>query len=396
MNKRTIRDIDIKGKRVFMRVDFNVPLNEDGTVRSDKRIQGALPTIRYAIEQGAKVILASHLGRPSGDKFEPEFSLKPAGEALAALLGQPVKLAPDCVGAEVEAMVAAMQDGDVVLLENVRFHKGETKADVELSKGFAKLADVVVNDAFGTAHRAHSSNVGITEFVRPAVAGFLMADEMDYFDKVLGAPERPVMAILGGAKISGKIDVIEALLDKMDKIIIGGGMSFTFFKAMGYEIGNSLCEDEMLPVAEKTLAKAKEKGVSLILPVDCVAADAFREDANTQICSVEALPAGWMGLDIGPESVKLFAKALEGVKTVIWNGPMGVFEMAPFASGTNHLAHLLAESDCLSVIGGGDTAAAVKQAGVAKQLSYISTGGGASLELMEGKQLPGITSLDDK
>ncbi|MEG3638873.1 phosphoglycerate kinase [Magnetococcus sp. PR-3] len=395
MNKRTIRDIEIKGKRVFMRVDFNVPLNEDGSVRNDKRIQGALPTIQYAVEQGARVILASHLGRPKGER-KAEFSLKPAGERLAELLGKPVPLAPDCVGPEVENMVAAMNDGDVVLLENVRFHAGETKGDAELSKGFAKLADVVVNDAFGTAHRAHASNVGITEHVRPAVAGFLMADEIDYFNKALGNPERPVAAILGGAKISGKIDVIEALMDKMDKIFIGGGMAFTFFKAMGYEIGNSLCEDEMLPVAERTLAKAKEKGVELLLPVDCVAADAFDANANTKICSVKELPAGWMGLDIGPESVKRFAAELEGVKTVAWNGPMGVFEMEAFASGTNHIGNILAQSDCLSVIGGGDTAAAVKQAGIAEQLSYISTGGGASLELMEGKQLPGIVSLDDK
>nr|CRH05049.1 Phosphoglycerate kinase [Candidatus Magnetococcus massalia] len=394
MNKRTIRDIEIQGKRVFIRVDFNVPLTDDGKVRNDKRIRGALPTIQYALEQGGKVILASHLGRPKGE-VKPEMSLKPAGERLAELLGKPVAMAPDCVGPEVEKMVADMQAGDVLLLENVRFHAGETKNDPELAKGFAKLADVVVNDAFGTAHRAHSSNVGVTEHVRPAVAGFLMNDEIDYFNKALGAPERPVISILGGSKVSGKIDVIDALLDKVDKILIGGGMAFTFFKAMGYEIGSSLCEDEMIDIAKKAQIKAKEKGVELLLPVDAVAADAFAEDANTQIVSVESIPEGWMGLDIGPQTVRAFSEALDGAKTVVWNGPMGVFEMANFASGTLHMAHTLAEADLLSVIGGGDTAAAINQAGVADKVSYVSTGGGAFLELMEGKELPGIVALDD-
>ncbi|MBF0625539.1 MAG: phosphoglycerate kinase [Magnetococcales bacterium] len=392
MKKLTIKDVDLNGKRVFMRVDFNVPLDEKGNVRKDTRIRAALPTIQLALQKGAKLILAAHMGRPKGKK-SPEFSLKPAAEHLAKLLGKPVPLAPDCIGPEVEKMVAALKPGDVLMLENVRFYAGETKNDPELSKSFAKLADVVVNDAFGTAHRAHCSNVGIASLVQPAVAGLLMADEIDYFNRSMTSPQRPVMAILGGSKVSSKITVIESLMEKVDKIVIGGGMAFSFIRAMGHSVGKSLVEEEMLDVARSAMAMAKEKGVELILPVDAVIAQEIKGDSPTKVVDIKAIPDGWMGLDIGPASVKLFSDAIATCKTIIWNGPMGVFETPPFDTGTVALGKAVAKSGALSVVGGGDTDAAVKQAGVAKEISYISTGGGAFLELLEGKELPGMTSL---
>ncbi|HIJ85528.1 MAG: phosphoglycerate kinase [Magnetococcales bacterium] len=395
MNKLTIDDVSLKGKRVFIRVDFNVPMTESGTIREDTRIRGALPTIRKAIKDGGRVILASHMGRPKG-KVIASLSLKPVAERLSMLLGQEVKLAPDCVGPEVEAMVNALKPGEVLLLENVRFHAGETKNDPALADGFARLADVAVNDAFGTAHRAHSSNVGVGERVPPSVAGYLMAAEIDYFNKVVRSPQRPVVSILGGAKVSSKIGVIEALMDKVDKIIIGGAMAFTFFKARGYNTGTSLVEDDQLQVARDAEAKAKAKGVQLMLPVDAICAQSMDDGAPTRIFPVTAIPDGWMGLDVGPETTKLFDEALGGVRTIVWNGPLGMFEKAAYATGTMHMAKTVSKSGAISVVGGGDTDAAVKQAGVASSISHISTGGGAFLELMEGKELPGVTIIGEK
>ena len=394
MEKLTIDGVDLAGKRVFVRVDFNVPLTKEGAIREDTRIRGALPTIRKIIEGRGRVILASHMGRPNGSVV-PELSLRPVAERLAELLGQPVLLAPDSIGPEVEAMADRLQPGEVMLLENVRFHAGETKNDPELAAGFARLADVVVNDAFGTAHRAHASNVGVAQRVPPAVAGVLMAAEIDYFNRAIRQPQRPVVAILGGAKVSTKIGVIEALLENVDTIIIGGAMANTFFKARGYGVGSSLVEDAMLEVAAAAETKAKEKGVRFLLPTDCVAAQSIDETAPTQIVPVTAIPDGWMGLDVGPDSLQLFQKALQGAKTIVWNGPLGVFELKPFAKGTLGLAATVAASDAITVIGGGDTDAAVRLAGVAEQMSHISTGGGAFLELMEGKTLPGIAVLAD-
>lgn len=394
MKKLTIKDVDIQGRRAFIRVDFNVPLTESGEIRKDSRIQAALPTIRYAIDQGAKVILASHMGRPKG-KVVPGLSLKPVAQRLAELLKKPVGLAPDCVGTEVEEMVGNLQDGDVLLLENLRFHKGETDNDPDFAAGLAKHADVAVNDAFGTAHRGHASNLGVASLVKPAVAGLCMAAEIDFFNKAMTAPERPVAAILGGSKVSTKIGVIEALLEKVDAILIGGGMAFTFFKARGGAVGNSLVEEEMLDIARAAEEKAKAKGVDLLLPMDSVIAKEIADGAETRTADSNAIPDGWMGLDIGPEALKAYGDAVKNAKTVIWNGPMGVFETEAFARGTFELAKVVGAADALSVIGGGDTDAAIKTAGVADQVSYISTGGGAFLELLEGKELPGITSLTD-
>ena len=394
MNKRTIEGLDLAGKRVFVRVDFNVPLTPEGSIREDTRIRGAVPTIRKIIQAGGRVILASHMGRPKGSVV-PGLSLKPVAERLSGLLGQSVQLAPDSVGPEVEALVEALQSGQVLLLENVRFHEGETKNDPTLAEGFARLADVVVNDAFGTAHRAHASNVGIAERVSPAVAGLLMAAEIDYFNRAVRHPERPVVAILGGAKVSTKIGVIEALLGKVDKIIIGGAMANTFFKARGYSVGASLVEESMMAVAAAAEAKAKEKGVEFLLPVDCVAAQSLDGKGPIQVVPVSQIPDGWMGLDVGPKSLALFREALAGAKTIVWNGPLGVFEQPAFAGGTLGLAETVAASDAITVVGGGDTDAAVCLAGVADKISHISTGGGAFLELMEGKTLPGIASLSE-
>jgi phosphoglycerate kinase len=390
MNKKTVKDIDLKGKRVFMRVDFNVPMAE-GKVTDDKRIKAALPTIKYVLEQGASLLLASHLGRPKGGS-DPEFSLRAAAEVLATLLETPVKMAPDCVGPEVEALAKDLKPGEVLMLENTRFHKGEEKNDLELAKQMAALADVYVNDAFGSAHRAHSSTEGIARFL-PAVSGFLMEQELEYLGRAVANPEHPYIAILGGAKISDKILVVETLLAKCDKLIIGGGMANTFLAAQGLNMQDSLVEESSLETAKKIL---EHSGTKLILPVDAVIADKFDAEANTQVVDVDKIPAGWRMLDVGPKTISLYKSELDGVKLIVWNGPVGVFEMPKFAEGTFALARMLAESKAITVIGGGDSASAVKKAGVAKQMTHVSTGGGASLEFLEGKELPGVAALLDK
>lgn len=390
MNKKTVKDIELKGKRVFMRVDFNVPMAE-GKVTDDKRIKAALPTIQYVLDQGASLLLASHLGRPKGGA-DPEFSLRAASEVLATLINRPVTMAPDCVGAEVEAIAKALKPGDVVMLENTRFHKGEEKNDLELAKQMAALADVYVNDAFGSAHRAHSSTEGIARFL-PAVSGFLMEQELEYLGKAVANPEHPYIAILGGAKISDKILVVETLAAKCDKLIIGGGMANTFLTAKGLNMQDSLVEAEALETAKTLLAKLGDK---LVLPVDAIIADKFDAEANTQTVDVDKIPAGWRMLDVGPKTVSLYKATLDGAKLIVWNGPVGVFEMPKFAEGTFSLAKMMAESKAVTVIGGGDSASAVKKAGVAKQMTHVSTGGGASLEFLEGKELPGVAALNDK
>ncbi len=390
MNKKTVKDIDLKGKRVFMRVDFNVPMAE-GKVTDDKRIKAALPTIKYVLEQGASVLLASHLGRPKGGP-DPEFSLKAAAEVLAGHLGKPVKMAPDCVGPEVEKIAAALKPGDVVMLENTRFHAGEEKNDLELAKQMAALAEIYVNDAFGSAHRAHSSTEGIARFL-PAVSGFLMEQELEYLGRAVANPEHPYVAILGGAKISDKILVVETLLSKCDKLIIGGGMANTFLAAQGLNMQDSLVEATSLETAKAILAKS---GSKLVLPVDAVIADKFDAEAQSQVVDVDKIPAGWRMLDVGPKTLELYKQTLAGAKLVVWNGPVGVFEFPKFAEGTFALAKLLAESGAITVIGGGDSASAVKKAGVAKQMTHVSTGGGASLEFLEGKELPGVAALNNK
>jgi phosphoglycerate kinase len=390
MNKKTVKDLDLKGKRVFMRVDFNVPM-ADGKVTDDKRIKAALPTIQYVLEQGAAVMLASHLGRPKGGP-DPEFSLKAASEALAALLGKPVQMAPDCVGAEVEALAKALQPGDVLMLENTRFHAGEEKNDLELAKQMAALADVYVNDAFGSAHRAHASTEGIARFL-PAVSGFLMEQELEYLGRAVANPEHPYVAILGGAKISDKILVVETLLSKCDKLIIGGGMANTFLAAQGKNMQDSLVEATALDTAKSILANVGDK---LVLPVDAVVADKFDAEAESQVVDVDSIPAGWRMLDVGPRTLELYQQTLADAKLVVWNGPVGVFEFPKFAAGTFALAKMLAESSAITVIGGGDSASAVKKAGVAKQMTHVSTGGGASLEFLEGKELPGVAALNYK
>jgi phosphoglycerate kinase len=390
MNKKTVKDIDLKGKRVLMRVDFNVPM-QDGKVTDDKRIKAAVSTIKYVLEQGASLILMSHLGRPKGGP-DPEFSLKAASEALAGLIGRPVKMAPDCVGPEVEKMAKAMKPGDVLMLENTRFHAGEEKNDLELAKQMAALGEVYVNDAFGSAHRAHSSTEGVARFL-PAVSGFLMEQELEYLGRATSNPERPYVAILGGAKISDKIAVVENLLAKCDQLIIGGGMANTFLAAKGYNMQDSLVEAASVETAKSIMAKAAGR---LLLPVDAVIADKFEAEANSKIVDVDKVPAGWRIMDIGPKSIEAFKAALKGAKLIVWNGPMGVFEMPKFAEGTFAMAKMLAESGATTVIGGGDSASAVKKAGVAKQMTHVSTGGGASLEFLEGKKLPGVEALLDK
>ncbi|MGE5704779.1 MAG: phosphoglycerate kinase [Clostridia bacterium] len=393
MNKKSIRDVELAGVRVFCRVDFNVPMKE-GVITDDTRIRAALPTIQYLSENGAKVILASHYGRPKGAVVE-EMRLTAAGERLAKLLGKPVKKLDESIGEAVEQAVADMQNGDVVLLENVRFHAGEEKNDPELAKKFAKLADLFVNDAFGTAHRAHASTAGIAQYI-PAVAGFLMEKEIQFLGGALSKPERPFVAIVGGAKVKDKIAVIENLLTKVDTLIIGGGMANTFIKAQGYNVGASLCEEDKLDLARTLMQQAKERGVALLMPVDVVVADKFAADAATQIVSIEAILDGWMALDIGPKTIEIFREAVESSKTVIWNGPMGVFEMDAFAKGTISVAEAMTKCTGTTIIGGGDSVAAVEKAGVAEKMTHISTGGGASLEFMEGKDLPGVTVLQDK
>jgi phosphoglycerate kinase len=390
MNKKTVKDIDLKGKRVLMRVDFNVPMQDD-KVTDDKRIKASLPTIKYVLDQGASLILMSHLGRPKGGP-DPEFSLRAAAEVLSSHLGSPVKMAPDTVGPQVEAMAKELKPGEVLMLENTRFHKGEEKNDLELAKQMAALAEVYVNDAFGSAHRAHSSTEGVAQFL-PAVSGFLMEQELEYLGRAVANPEHPYIAILGGAKISDKIDVVEKLLSKADKLVIGGGMANTFLAAKGLDMQDSLVEESSLETARSILQKS---GAKLILPVDAVIADKFEAEANMQVVDVDKIPAGWRMMDVGPKTLELYKQALNGAKLIVWNGPVGVFEMPKFAEGTFALAKLLAESGATTVIGGGDSASAVKKAGVAKQMTHVSTGGGASLEFLEGKELPGVAALMDK
>ena len=390
MNKKTVKDIDLKNKRVLMRVDFNVPM-ADGKVTDDKRIRAALPTIQYCLDQNASVILMSHLGRPKSAS-DSQFSLRAAAEVLSTLLARPIQMAPDCVGAEVEKMAKELKPGDVLMLENTRFHAEEEKNDLDFAKQLASLGEVFVNDAFGSAHRAHASTEGVARFL-PAVSGFLMEQELEYLGRAVANPEHPYIAILGGAKISDKILVVETLLSKCDKLIIGGGMANTFLAAQGLNMQDSLVEESSLETAKAIMAKSDDK---LILPIDAVIADKFAEDANTQVVDVGEIPAGWRMLDVGPKTVGVYQAALSGAKLIVWNGPVGVFEMPKFAEGTFALARMLAESKAVTVIGGGDSASAVKKAGVAKQMTHVSTGGGASLEFLEGKELPGVAALMDK
>lgn len=403
INKKTVKDIDLKGQRVVMRVDFNVPL-KDGVVKDDTRIKAALPTIKYILEQGASLVLLTHLGRPKGEAV-PEFSVKPAADRLAELLGKEVKFANDCVGADVQSQAAALKPGEVLVCENTRYHKAEdikckTPEDKQLMRDFAaelaKLGNVYVNDAFGTAHRAHASTAVITEFMDKSkcVAGFLMEKELQYLGKAVADPKRPFVAIIGGAKVSGKLEVLRSLMNKVDTILIGGGMAYTFLKALGHDIGNSLCEDELLDTAKETLALAQTKKVRFMLPVDNKVADKFDNDAKTMIVKND-IPAGYMALDIGPETVAAYSAEIAKAKTIVWNGPMGCFEMPNFASGTMEICKAVAESDAVSIIGGGDSVAAVNQSGLAAKMSHISTGGGASLEFLEGKELPGVACLAD-
>lgn len=391
--KMTMKDLDLKGKRVFCRVDFNVPMSE-GKVTDDTRIRAAVPTIEYLVEQGAKVILASHLGRPKGEVNE-EMRLAATGVRLGELLHKEVKSLDESIGDKVEQEIATMEEGDIVLLENVRFHAGEEKNDEELAKAFANLADVFVNDAFGAAHRAHASTAGIASHL-PAVSGLLLEKELDVLGKALSEPERPFTAIIGGAKVKDKIGVIDHLLDKVDNLIIGGGLSYTFIKAQGYEIGNSLVEEDKLDLANSFIEKAKQKGVNFYLPIDATVASEFSQDAETKSVKIEEIPADWMGLDIGPETAAMYAEVIKNSKLIIWNGPMGVFEMPAFENGTKSVAQAMAETSGYTVIGGGDSAAAVEKFHVAEKMDHISTGGGASLEFMEGKDLPGVSALTNK
>jgi len=399
MSKKTLANLsasDLSGKRALVRVDFNVPLDDQGNITDDTRIRAALPTIQDLTQKGAKVILASHFGRPKG--VDDKLRLTPVAKRLSELLGQEVIKCDDCIGDEVASKVSGMQNGQVLLLENVRFHKEEEKNDPEFAKQLAANADVYVNDAFGTAHRAHASTEGVTHYLSPSVAGYLIEKELQYLQSAIENPQRPLAAIIGGSKVSSKIGVIETLLDKCDKLILGGGMIFTFYKARGLNVGKSLVEDDKLELAKSLEAKAKERGVQMLLPTDVVVADKFAADANAETVSVENIPEDGMGLDVGPDSVKMFQDALAECKSVIWNGPMGVFEFDKFAVGTEAIARTLADltkQGVTSIIGGGDSVAAVEKVGVAEQMSHISTGGGASLELLEGKELPGIAALDE-
>lgn len=416
MNKKTVRDLDLSGKRVLMRVDFNVPL--DGTtVTDDTRIRAALPTIQYVLDHGASVVLMSHLGRPKG-KPKAEFSLQPAADRLTELVGRPVAFAPDCVGPQVKAMADALKPGDILLLENLRFHaeeegkaslpedatdeqKAAAKAEMQkkqavFAAGLAELGDVYVNDAFGTAHRAHASIAVVTKHFAECAAGFLMEKEIEYLGGAIASPARPFVAIIGGAKISGKIDVLMNLVDKVDAIIVGGGMVYTFYKAKGLPIGKSLVEEDRVDMARETMEKIQSRGVRFLLPVDHVVADAFSADAHTKVVAEDGIEDSWMALDIGPETIRLYCAEIAKAKTVVWNGPMGAFEMEPFAKGTLAVTKAIAATDCVSIIGGGDSVSAVNQSGLADKMTHISTGGGASLEFLEGKELPGVTALSDR
>ena len=393
LNKMTVEDLEVSGKRVLVRCDFNVPL-KDGVITSDKRIVASLPTIKYLIENNAKVILCSHLGRPKGE-FKPEFSLAPVAVRLSELLGKEVKMATDVVGESAQALAAELNDGDVMIIENVRFHKEETKNDPEFSKKLADLADLYVNDAFGSAHRAHSSTTGVADYI-PAACGYLIQKEINFIGGALANPKRPLVAILGGAKVSDKIGVITNLLDKCDTIIVGGGMAYTFMKSLGYSIGTSLLEEDRVEDAKQMMETAKAKGVNFLIPVDNKAGKEYDPNTEAMIVNSDDIPDGWMGLDIGPKTQELFANAIKGSGTVIWNGPMGVSEWENFAQGTIAVATAVAESGAISIIGGGDSAAAVQKLGFADKMSHISTGGGASLEFLEGKELPGIVALNNK
>ena len=394
MSKKTVRDIDLKGKKVFVRCDFNVPMDENQNITDNRRIVSALPTIKYLIEQNCKIILCSHLGRPKGE-VKPEFSLAPVAKELSKLLGQEVFMAKDVVGESAKSIAASLQEGQVMLLENVRFHREETDNDPEFAKQLASFADIFVNDAFGTAHRAHASTEGITHYL-PSVSGFLIEKELKFLGDALNNPERPFVAILGGAKVSDKIGVIDSLLEKVDTLMIGGGMAYTFFKAQGYGVGNSLCEPDKCELALSLMEKAKNKGVKLILPIDTKIGKEFKPDTESKTVAWTEIPDGWEGFDIGEKTIEMFKNELKNAKTVIWNGPVGLFEFDQFAVGTNEIAKALAELDATTIIGGGDSAAAVEKAGLADKMTHISTGGGASLEFLEGKKLPGIECLQDK
>jgi phosphoglycerate kinase len=392
---KNIKDLDIKEKKVLIRVDFNVPLDEQGNITDDTRIRGVLPTINYALDEQAKVIICSHMGRPDGQRQE-KFSLAPVAKRLSRLLDKEVTLAPDCIGPEVEAMVGQMAHGDVLLLANLRFHNEEKKNDPEFCRQLAKLADVYINDAFAVAHRAHASVVGVVEYFKECAAGFLLQKEMDYFNRSVGNPRRPLVAIVGGAKVSSKLGALRNMIDRVDKIIIGGAMANTFLKAEGHEVGTSRVEDDLLETANELIAKAKKQGVKLYLPVDCIVADKFDPKAETKRTTAQEVPKSWMILDIGPASTMLFGEALEDARTIIWNGPMGAFEMDAFSRGTMAMVQKLATSHALTIVGGGDTDVAVHRAGESSNISYISTGGGAFLMLMEGKVLPGVAALENQ
>lgn len=394
MNKKTVKDIDLKGKKVFVRCDFNVPMDENRNITDNTRIVAALPTIKYLLEQNCKLILASHLGRPKGE-YKPEYSLAPVAKELSKLLGKEVIMANDVVGEDATSKASNLKEGEILLLENVRFHKEETENDTEFSKKLASMAEVFVNDAFGTAHRAHSSTTGIASYL-PAVSGFLIEKELKFLGNAVNNPERPFVAILGGAKVSDKIGVIDSLLEKVDTLMIGGGMAYTFFKAQGYEVGNSICEMDKLDLAKSAMEKAKQKGVKLMLPVDTKIGKEFKADTESKTVKYTEIPADWEGFDIGAETIKMFSDELRNAKTVIWNGPLGLFEFDQFAIGTNEIAKVLSKIDATTIIGGGDSAAAVKKAGLEDKMTHISTGGGASLEFLEGKKLPGIEALMDK
>lgn len=394
-NKKTIEDVDVAGKRVFARMDFNVPLDENGNITDDKRITASLPTIKYLLDHGAKVVLSSHMGRPKGE-FNPKFSLAPVAKRLSELLGKEVKIAKDVIGDDAKALAANLKDGEAILLENVRYHKEEEKNDPEFAKALASYGEIFVNDAFGTAHRAHASTEGVSHFIPVSVAGFLIGKELSIMGKALDDPKRPFVAILGGAKVSDKIAVIKNLLEKVDTLIVGGGMAYTFMKAQGHHIGDSICENDKLDLAKELIADAKAKGVKFLLPVDNRAGDKYSPDCEKQVVDSDEIPNGWMGLDIGPATEKLFASAIAGAGTVVWNGPVGVSEWDYFAAGTRAVATAIANSGAISIIGGGDSAAAIEKLGFADKMTHISTGGGASLEFLEGKVLPGIACLNDK
>jgi phosphoglycerate kinase len=395
MSKKTLEDLQVSGKKVLVRVDFNVPLNKERKITDDTRIRAALPTIRYLLDQNAKVILMSHLGRPKGTGFEADFSMAPVAKRLGELLNMEIKAAEDVIGDSAKALVENIKEGEVVLLENLRFHKAETKNEPDFAKALASFGEIYINDAFGTAHRAHASTEGVAHYL-PAAAGYLLKKELEILGKALDNPDRPFVAILGGAKVSDKIGVIRNLITKVDTLVIGGGMAYTFFKAMGYEIGNSLLEEDKVELASELLKQAEEKGVKLLLPVDTVVAAEFKADADHKVVLSSEMPAGWQGLDIGPESRKEFGEAIVNARLVVWNGPMGVFEMPAFAKGTEAIADYMSQCGGTTIIGGGDSAAAVEQLGYADKMTHISTGGGASLEFLEGIELPGVAALSEK